>query len=210
MEKLSSDSYRIGLINGYPTIDTVNDFAQSGLPEWNLYMQLAKLIPEMPQQHVSKGFTWERNAVLPIKTDQGTMDCEIYRYFKIDGLSPKNDSAYISWRFTYGSAAKPDASKILKYVPIAGSGNGSAVIDIPHGFIVSAEIEFTTPVVAIGLIKSQLGRKPSMQYQAISCLSMLTKIVARYLDREESAALKEQLGTAGVDSIVRRNGIPRF
>ena len=153
-KQISTTDYSIGLINGYPAIDTEIDLSSGGMPEWNIYMQLARLIPDMPQQSVKKGFSWERNAVLPVQSAQGKVSCEIYRLFKIDKISSKQDTAYISWKFKY-SAAQPqlDSSSLLKYVPIAGTGTGKAIIDVINGQVVSASMEFKTPVANVGKVK---------------------------------------------------------
>jgi hypothetical protein len=148
--KLSATKYNLLLINGYPTIDADIDLTESGMPEWNFYMQFARLLPEMPSQAVHKGFTWERQAVLPVKTNNGKMDCEVYRQFKIARFSPKKDTVYITWQYRYAATNTAlDTSTILRYVPVAGSGSGEAVVDITKGNLIRATTEFTTPVVSM-------------------------------------------------------------
>jgi hypothetical protein len=163
IEKISGTSYSMGLINGFPAIDTVIDLSPGGIPEWNLYLQFAKLLPEMPDQPVKKGYSWERTALLPIKSAQGKVNCEMFRLFKIDRLSPKNDTAYISWQFRYAAPEQAvDTSSLLQFVPLAGNGKGTAVLDVLNGFVVRAEVEFTTPVVVMDKLKVNWVEKASL------------------------------------------------
>jgi len=165
-DKLSKATYSLALINGYPNIDSEIDLSSDGVPEWDLYIQLVRLLPEMPERPVKKGFTWERNAVLPIKTPHGKVQCEVYRLFKIDKFSPKKDTAYISWQFRY-TANEPtmDSSSVLKYVPFTGNGKGTATVDIKKGILVDAGFEFETEVASLENVKVKWKEKASLKHK---------------------------------------------
>jgi hypothetical protein len=55
----------------------------------------------------------------------------------------------ISWKFRYAGTGRPDSSA-LSDVPVFGTGNGTAVLDIRNGCIINAEMNFTTPVAMVG------------------------------------------------------------
>ncbi|MBD3346393.1 MAG: hypothetical protein GF401_15175 [Chitinivibrionales bacterium] len=149
-ENLSESTMDLALVEGAPEIDTVPDFSSEGIPEWNVYMQFSKLLPEMPKQAVKKGFTWERSVTLPIKTAQGTNICEVYRLYKVEEISPKKDTVLISWQFKYATIEKDEEAKSLtQYIPIGGKGTGTAVIDIANKVIKKASIDFQTPVATV-------------------------------------------------------------
>ncbi|MBD3315963.1 MAG: hypothetical protein GF344_09265 [Chitinivibrionales bacterium] len=153
-KKLTETNFTLPLEDGAPSIAGLGDLSSDGLPEWNLYVQFAKLLPQLPQQATKKGFSWERSGRLKVRTKQGDVPCEVYRRFKVDRFSADNDTAFISWRFKYSAAkAVRDTSTLLKYVPVAGKGKGAAVIHVGDGYIVSASMEFMTPVAKVGKAK---------------------------------------------------------
>ena len=164
-DNTSANRYSLALIDGYPTIDSESDLLSGNLPEWNLYSQLLKLLPDMPQQAVKKGFVWERSVVLPIQSALGKIECDIYRRFKIENLSPKKDTAYISWQFSYSSNEKPDSLSVMKYVPVAGSGNGTAVVDMINGILVRASFDFQTPLATLEKVKVNWKEKALMEFK---------------------------------------------
>lgn len=164
--KLSKAKYSLALVNGHPFIDTTTNFSKEGLPEWDLYMKFAKLLPEMPQQSVKKGFTWERTATLPVKSVHGMVSCEVFRQYTIDRFSPRKDTAYVSWLFRYAVDKNVISdSDMLKHMPVAGKGKGSAVIDITNKFIISADMKFETPVAEVGTIKVKWNETASLKYK---------------------------------------------
>ncbi len=163
-EKTSSVNYALNLIDGSPVVENNIDLSD-GAPEWNIYMQLARLIPDMPQQPVKKGYTWDRNASLPLQSPYGKIQCEIYRLFKVEKISSKGDSVEISWQFKYSSSEKFDSTRITKYVPVAGSGSGNAIIDVTNGFIIKASMEFQTPVAKINKARINWTEKAILTYK---------------------------------------------
>jgi hypothetical protein len=155
VQKLAAATYSLPLTAGYPTLDTLVDLSSMGLPEWNLYMQLGKLLLDVPSQAVKRGFTWERTVSLPMRTAQGNTLCEVYRRYTLERLSQKNDTAYVRWEFRY-SAEKPhlDSASVIEHVPVRGKGTGSAVIDLTAALLVRAAIDFETPLATIGNAKA--------------------------------------------------------
>jgi hypothetical protein len=163
-EQISSAKYSLALVDGYPVVDTSVDFAAEGLPEWNLYLHLARLVPEMSEKPVKKGFSWERTVTLPVPTAHGTVDCEVYRVFRVDAISKEKDKAHISWQFRYAAtgARKPSVSQ-LKYAPVAGNGGGKAEIDIANKCIIHAEMQFETPVATVDNVRVSWKEQASIE-----------------------------------------------
>lgn len=146
-DKLITANYALSLANGFPSIDTSAELPAASYLEWDLYRQLAKLLPVLPAKAVKPGFTWERTNVLPMNTPRGKVSCEIYRSYSFTRMS--GDTAFISWKFRYAGEGKPD-SAALKEIPVYGTGNGTAAIDLHEGCIANAEMNFTTPVAVVG------------------------------------------------------------
>lgn len=154
VKKLTETKYTLPLENGYPAVEGLGDLSSEGLQEWNLYVQFAKLLPELPEQPAKRGFTWERSGRFEVHTAQGTVPCEVYRQFKVDRFSSDKDTAFISWQFRYSASdAVKDTSALLKYMPIAGKGKGTAAVHLADGYIVSASMDFETPVAKTGKAK---------------------------------------------------------
>jgi hypothetical protein len=147
-------------------VDTQSVSRDAGLPAWDLYMHLARLIPDLPAKPVTRGFTYERHAMVPIKSDRGRVPCDMYRQYTIERISPGNDTAVIAWRFNYASM-KPafDSASVLEVIPVEGRGSGTAVIDVKGKCIVSAEVEFETPVVALGVTRVNWKEKASLKFR---------------------------------------------
>ena len=165
--QIAKTPYNLALIDGYPMIDTSVDFSSEGLPEWNLYLQLARLVPDLSDKPVKKGMEWERTVALPVPSAQGMVDCEVYRMFKVDRLSAKKDTAYIVWEFRYGATGRQKMeSSSLKYAPVAGKGKGTAAIDIAGKQIIYAEVEFETPVATVDGVKVSWKEKASIKRTA--------------------------------------------
>jgi hypothetical protein len=154
MKKLTEAPYRLPLQDGHPSVAGLGDLSSKGLPEWNLYVQFAKLLPVVPEQPSKKGFTWERSGRFVVHTPRGAVPCEVYRQFKVDRISADKDTAFISWQFKYSALEKTeDTAALLKYVPVAGKGKGTAAIHIDEGYIVSATMNFETPVAKVDKAK---------------------------------------------------------
>jgi len=149
-DSLKTRVYGLAIIDGCPVVDTLARSKNEPLPEWDLYFQFAKLLPDMPQEKVKAGYSWERSAVHPLRTHIGTVPCHVYRLYKVDRVSEAEGAVYISWEFSY--KAEKSAMKntdFLKKIPITGKGSGSATIDLIDGYIHKAKIKFTTPVAQI-------------------------------------------------------------
>ncbi|HUI94056.1 MAG TPA: hypothetical protein VLX68_17590 [Chitinivibrionales bacterium] len=146
-EKLQKSDYSLSLANGFPSIDTSKEIPAGNYLEWDLYRQLAKLLPSLPAKPLKPGFTWERTDVFPMNSPRGRVSCEVYRNYTFNVLA--GDSAMISWKFRYAGSGKADSSA-LSNVPVFGTGNGTAVLDVKNGSIITAEMNFTTPVAMVG------------------------------------------------------------
>ncbi len=148
-DKLVKADYSLSLANGFPSIDTSVEIPASSYLEWDLYRQLSKLLPLLPSKPVKQGFTWERMNVFPMKTARGTESCEVYRNYTLDKVS--SDTAMISWKFRYaGSKKSNDSTANVNEIPVFGTGNGAAMLNLKTGCIISAEMNFTTPVATVG------------------------------------------------------------
>jgi hypothetical protein len=148
-DKLSKGSYSLSLANGFPSLDTTMELPASSYLEWDLYRQLSKLLPVLPVKPVKPGFTWERTDMFPMQTAIGKVSCEVYRNYTFEKLS--GDTAKVSWKFRYaGSSKATDSTRAMNQIPVFGTGNGSATIDIKNGSILTAEMNFTTPVAVVG------------------------------------------------------------
>ena len=148
-EKLLKSNYALSLVNGFPSIDTAAELPAEGYLEWDLYRQLAKLLPTLPNKPIKPGFSWERTFVLPLRTARGIVPCEVYRSYTFNKL--QGDTAMISWNFKYTAGKKSaDSTDALNQIPVAGKGSGSAVLDVGNHCILKAEMVFTTPVAVVG------------------------------------------------------------
>lgn len=164
-EKLSNARYSLNLVDGQPSIDTTAELPAGSFPEWDIYTQLAKLLPALPSKTTQPGFTWERTVSLPIKTIQGTLPCEVYRFYTFDSLSAS--TAFISWQFRYSAEEKAlDSTNYLKQIPVAGNGSGTAQIDVKNNILLQAEMDFKTPVATIGEVTVNWQEHAVMKYES--------------------------------------------
>jgi hypothetical protein len=148
-EKLLKSNYSLSLVNGFPSIDTTTELPAEGYLEWDLYRQLAKLLPILPNKPIKPGFTWERTFTLPLRTARGKVSCEVYRFYTFNKLL--GDTAVISWNFRYSASKKSMVGEdALNQIPVAGKGSGSAVLDVRNHCILKAEMDFSTPVAILG------------------------------------------------------------
>ncbi len=163
-EKLSNAQYSLNLVDGQPFIDTSAELPAGSFPEWDIYTQLAKLLPTLPDKPVLPGFTWERTVTLPIKTIQGTVPCEVYRSYTFDTLSA--NTALISWQFRYSAEEDAlDSTNYLKQIPVAGNGSGTAQIDVKNNILLQAEMDFKTPVATIGEVTVNWQEHAVLKYE---------------------------------------------
>jgi len=160
-DKIAGSEYSLSLANGYPSLDTGAAIPASASLEWDLYRQLSKLLPVLPAKPVKPGFTWERTDVFPMKTARGTVSCEVYRAYVLKSLS--GDSATITWKFRYSGTGGTADSSVLTQIPVYGTGNGTALIDIRKGLIEHADMNFTTPVAVVGDVSVVWHEKAEMR-----------------------------------------------
>lgn len=151
-ENLMKSSYTLSMANGYPAIDTTAKMPASEYLEWDLYRQLIKLLPTLPDKPVKRGFTWEQALVIPMKTARGTIPCELLRFYTFKKIH--GDTATIVWNFRYAPGENAvDSTNALEDIPIGGNGSGTALIDVRRQYLISADMGFSTPVAVINDIK---------------------------------------------------------
>ncbi len=163
--KLLKPEFTLSLSLGFPSIDSASIMPIEQYMEWDLIRQLAKLLPSLPDKPIRAGFAWERTVNLPLQTARGKTPCEIYRAYKLDKL--QGDTAMISWKITYTASKKgPDSTDVLRHIPVAGKGSGSAVLDVKNRCIIGAEMDFTTPVGTVGNISVTWTEKASLKLKS--------------------------------------------
>jgi hypothetical protein len=147
-ENLMKSTYSLSLANGYPAIDTTAKLPAAEYLEWDLYRQLIKLLPILPEKTIKPGYTWEQTITVPMKTARGTVPCELYRFYTFK--KKHGDTATISWNFRYAPADNAvDSTNALEEVPIGGKGSGLALISIRDKCLLSADMGFSTPVAVV-------------------------------------------------------------
>jgi hypothetical protein len=147
-ETLLKSDYSLSIARGYPIIDSAAAAPGAGYLEWDLYRQLSKLLPALPEKAVKPGFTWERTLTLPLQTERGKVSCETYRAYTFAKL--QGDTATITWQYTFTASKKTDSAEVFREIPVSGKGSGTAVLDVRNHCIISAAMDFTTPVARIG------------------------------------------------------------
>jgi hypothetical protein len=165
--KLLKPEYTLSLALGFPSIDSAAILPIEQYLEWDLIRQLAKMLPSLPDKPIHAGFAWERTVTLPLQTVRGKTPCEIYRAYTLNRL--QGDTAMISWKITYTATAGKkgyDSTDLLRHIPVAGKGNGSAVLDVKNRCIVAAEMDFTTPVGTVGNISVTWTEKASLKLKS--------------------------------------------
>jgi hypothetical protein len=147
-ESIMKSTYSLYLSEGYPVIDTSAGLPVSDYLSWDIYRQLIKLLPVLPEERVKPGYTWEQTVTIPMKTARGTIPCELYRFYTFKKL--KRDTATISWNFRYAPAENAvDSTNPLEEVPIGGKGSGLALISVKKNCLISVDVGFSTPVAVI-------------------------------------------------------------
>ncbi len=138
----------------------------SGMAEWDLYRQLIKVLPSLPDKSVRPGFSWEREKQFPLTTSQGSATCEVYQSFTFDSVrttASDNKRAYISWLFRYAvDEARFDTASHINRLPLAGNGKGAAVLSIDTKSLISADMVFTTPACSLSDVSVQWEEKASL------------------------------------------------
>jgi hypothetical protein len=147
-ESILKSGYILTITHGYPVMDTSAPSPVATYPALDLYRQLSKLLPALPEQAVKPGFTWERTMTMPLPTERGTVSCETYRSYTFKKIH--GDTAIVTWQYSYAANKKTDNADLVKEIPVSGKGNGTAVLDIQNHTLLSASMDFTTPVAHIG------------------------------------------------------------
>jgi hypothetical protein len=151
-DNLMKSTYSLSLSNGYPAIDTTAKLPASDYLEWDLYRQLIKLLPILPEKSIRPGYTWEQTITVPMKTARGTVPCELYRFYTFKKIH--RDTATIVWNFRYAPADNAvDSTNALEDVPIGGTGSGTALVDAKNYCLLSADMGFSTPVAVVNDIQ---------------------------------------------------------
>ena len=164
-QKLIKPEYSLSLSLGFPSIDSEAIMPIEQYMEWDLIRQLAKLLPALPDKPIRSGFKWERTVTLPLQTARGKTPCEIYRAYTLNTV--QGDRAMISWKLTYTASKKAvDSTDVLRHIPVAGKGAGSAILDLRNRNIVSAEMDFTTPLGTVGEISVTWSEKASLKLKS--------------------------------------------
>ncbi len=162
--KLTGADFSLGIINGCPVFDTLRTFSVSEISRWDFVLQFAKLLPDLPAQPVSRGYTWERSGVYPVSTTVGEVPCDIYRLYSIDSVAADTSRVCISWQFRYAASERAvEQSSVLKKVPVSGKGMGTAVIDAKRKVLLEANMRFETPPASYGGKKIQWVEKTSLK-----------------------------------------------
>jgi hypothetical protein len=165
VDKLIKPEYSLSLSLGFPSIDSGAILPIEQYLEWDLIRQLAKLLPALPDKPIRAGFTWERTVTLPLQTARGKTPCEIYRAYTLNKI--QGDTALISWKITYTATKKGhDSTDLLRHIPVAGKGKGSAILDVRNRCIIGAEMDFTTPVGTVGNISVTWTEKASLKLKS--------------------------------------------
>jgi hypothetical protein len=165
VQKLLKPEYSLSLDRGFPSIDSGAALPIEQYMEWDLIRQLAKLLPSLPDKSIPAGFTWERTVMLPLQTARGKTPCEIYRFYTLNKI--QGDTAFISWKLTYTASKKAaDSTDVLRHIPVAGKGNGSAILDVRNHCILGAEMDFATPVGTVGDISVTWTEKASLKLKS--------------------------------------------
>jgi hypothetical protein len=165
-DNLMQSKYSLSMDRGFPAIDS---FARAPLPgylEWDLYRQLLKLLPVLPDKPIKPGYTWERFYSLPLHTVRGRASCDVYRFYTFSGL--RGDSATISWKFRYSANRNAyDSIDALDRIPVSGNGSGSAVVNVRTHCLLGGEMDFVSPVAVIGNV--DVTWKEHAAFKLIEC-----------------------------------------
>lgn len=151
-DKLLKTDFSVKLDKGSPVIDTASKIPASDYIAWDLYRQLIKLLPSLPDKAIKPGYTWENIIIVPMQTSVGSIPCEFYRFYTFKKI--KGDTATIVWNFRFVPTNNvADSTNALEDVPIGGNGSGSAVVDVQSKRLISADMGFSTPVAKVGGIE---------------------------------------------------------
>jgi|GEM_PF-2758951 len=166
VRKLTRGRFAVALINGCPVVDTLSTFSVSELSEWDMVIQFAKLLPDIPREPVRRGYSWDASGAFPLMTSLGKIPCEVYRLYQVDSLTSNGAFVHISWRFRYAALhSAVDTSAVLKRVPVSGQGSGTAVIDAVNEILSEATVRFETPVASYGGVRVKWVENTTLRYR---------------------------------------------
>ena len=112
---------------------------------WDLYRSFARVLPVLPESPVAVGSSWDRARSFPLETTFGNATGMLYQSFALDSVFSADSLKYasLSWRFTY--RIQPDSTGVLDSLPLSGSGNGTAVVDLTGRRMITAHAVFEVP-----------------------------------------------------------------
>ena len=117
--------------------------------EWDLYKDVAKVLPALPQGRVRKGFSWDREKQVPLETRLGSGAGHLFQSFTLDSIfigRQGSRMAMVTWKFTYGvEVQSTDTAGPFGGVPAKGSGRGNALLNISDKTLEKAAIHFSVP-----------------------------------------------------------------
>lgn len=110
---------------------------------WDILRSPARVIPAMPNAQMTVGSSWEREQRFPLTIDDSYADGLLYQLYTLDSLQ-KTDAgetfAHLSWTFTYRVAVAPSGGQ--RRYPLAGSGRGTATLDVDQKKLVKSRAVF--------------------------------------------------------------------
>ena len=113
---------------------------------WDILRSPARVIPALPNTEMTVGSSWEREQRFPITIPQGEADGLLYQLYTLDSLfkTPMGvPVATISWVFTYRVAMLEEgASAGQRKHPLAGSGRGTALLDLSRKKLLKSNATF--------------------------------------------------------------------
>lgn len=122
--------------------------------EWDLYKDLASTVPALPKIAVRSGAVWERERSLPLDTKQGNAVGHLFQSFCMDSLRKNksgDDIASLSWKFVYRVELRErDTLGLYAGVPTAGSGAGSAIVNVTAKTLERASVHLAVPAAPQG------------------------------------------------------------
>jgi hypothetical protein len=149
--------FTLNLDKGSITPDDPDDLPLVKIGEWDLYKDMAKVLPALPRGMVRKGFSWDREKQMPIETKHGSGVGHLFQSFTLDSIfiDPKGSRmAIVTWKFTYGVEVKSvDSAGRFGDVPVKGGGQGNALLNISGKTLEKASIHFSVPSTKQGKIK---------------------------------------------------------
>ncbi len=121
--------------------------------EWDLFKDLAKVIPAMPKIRVRAGDSWERERTLSLDTRHGDVIGHLVQSFSLDSIltgQGGKTSALVRWNFVYrlqrpGGAGDREAAGLLDRMPPQGAGAGQALINVDDRTLERASMSFSAP-----------------------------------------------------------------